>query len=213
MSTILGICLVLVVVLFSADTIIEKKIRSQFLELSPVLQIKFSRVKSRLFSSSVSFDSLQISFTPYANQEQHVFVFRNVSLQGVSFLKFLFHKKLVAKNLVLADGDIRLSQYLLEKKDSVQMQMVKELKLPFKNLSIDRVQLRQSKIFLQSAQVELLAQGNASLRGVAIDKPGDKPVFSGFDVDLSDIDYPASDFTVRIRRLRLSSANKTMAIN
>lgn len=216
LAIIAGICLVFVIALLSADAIIEKKTRSQFSELSPALQIKFSRVRSRIFSSSVSFDSLQISFIPYADhkEEQHVFLFRNVSLQGIHFLSFLLHKKLVAKDLVLGGGDIRLSRSLIESKDSVQMQLLRQLKWPFRTLSIARIQLAQSKIFLQSAHMDtLLAQGNASLRGVAIDKPGDKPVLSRFDVDISDINYPSDDLRIRIGRLRLNSTSKTLAIN
>ena len=213
---IVGICLVFVGGLFSADTIIEKKIRSQFSEVSPALQIKFSRVKSRIFSSSVSFDSLQISFTPYADhkEEKHEFLFKKVSLQGVRYLSLLLHKKLVASDLMLAGGDIRISQSLLDKRDSVQTQMIRIIKWPFRNLSIVRIQLRQSNFFLQAAHKgELLARGNASLRDVTIDKPGSRPVFSGFDIDLSDVDYPSVDFRVRIRRVQLSSVSKSLAID
>jgi len=213
---IVGICLAFIVALFSADTIIEKKIGSQFSNISPALQIRFSRVRSHVFSSSVTFDSLQINFIPYANhqEEQHVFRFKNVSLQGVRFLSFLFHKKLVATDLVLAGGDICISQSLLEKRDSAQTEMIRQLSWPFRNLSLGRIQLRQSNFFLRAAhQDELLAQGKGSLRDVAIDKPGNTPVFSGFDIDLSDVDYPSADFRVQILRVQLSSTSKSLAIN
>jgi hypothetical protein len=213
---IVGICLVFILALFSADTIIEKKIRSQLSEISPALQLKFSRVKSRIFFSTVSFDSVQLSFTPYADhkEERHVVVFKNVSLQGIHFLSFLLHKKLVAKDLVLGGGDFQLNRSLLERRDSIQIQMIRELKWPFTSLSIDRIQLRQSTFFLRSAQADrLLARGSASLRGIDVDKPGNKPVFSGFGLDLSDIDYPSADFRVRIRRLQLNSDSKSLAID
>jgi hypothetical protein len=212
---ILGVCLVFVIALLSADAIIEKKIKSQFSTLSPALQIKFSRVRSRIFSSSVSFDGLQIDFTPNADhKEEHNFLFKNASVQGIRFLNFLFHKKFVAKDLVLADGDIRFSRALLEASDSAQMQIIRDLKWPFRSLSIDRIQLKQTKFSLRSADMDkLLAQGNASFSGVAIDKPGSRPVFSGFDIDLSDIDYPSADFRVTIRRLQLNSTSKSLAIN
>ncbi|TMI81943.1 MAG: hypothetical protein E6H10_10535 [Bacteroidetes bacterium] len=213
---IVGICLIIIAALFSVDAIIEKKIRSQLSELSPALQIKFSRVRSRIFSSSVSFDSLQISFTPYGDhkEEQHAFLFTKVSLQGIHFLNLLFHKKLVAKDLLLAGGSIHLSRSLLEARDSAQMEMIREMKSPFRNLAIDRIQLRQSNIFLHSARDdELLARGDVSLRGVAVDKPGTRPVFSGLDVNLSDINYASSDFIIGIRRFELSSSGKTLTIN
>src|SRR5262245_12352666 len=115
LAIIAGIILVFIVVLFSADAVIEKKIRNQFSELSPALQINFSRVKSHFFSSSVAFDSLQISFTPYADRkdEQHVFLFTNVSLKGIRFLNFLFHKQLDARDLLLTSGEIQLSRSLI----------------------------------------------------------------------------------------------------
>ena len=215
-AIVIGICVIFIVALFSIDAIIEKKIRSQFGELSPALQIKFSGVRSRIFSSSVSFDSLQISFTPYIDhqEEQHIFLFTKVSLQGIHFLNFLFHKKLVARDLSLTGGDIRLSRSLLDTKDSVQMQAIRGIKWPFRTLSLDRVQLKQSNIFLHSAQDDkLLARGNVSFRGVATDKPGGKPALSALDVDLADIDYPSMDSRIRIRRLQLSSTSKSVKID
>ena len=210
-----GVCLVFIMALFFADTIIEKKISGQFSEFSPTLQIKFSRVRSRLLSSSLSFDSLQISFAPYPEhqEERHILLFKKVSFQGISFLNYLFHKKLVAKDLALAGGDVRFNRSLLQKRDSVQMKMVKALKWPFRALSIDRIQLSQTNFFLQAAHKdELLARGSVTFSAVSIDKPGNRPVFSGFDMDLSNIDYPFSDFTLRIRQLHVSSTSKSLAI-
>jgi hypothetical protein len=215
LAIVVCICLAFVAALFSADAIIEKKIRSQLSELSPA-QIKFSRVRSLIFSSSVSFDSLQITFTPYINhkEEQHTLFFTKASLQGIHFLNFLFHKKLVARDLSLVGGEIRLNPSLLETKDSVQMQALRQVKWPFKNLSIERVQLGQGNILLHSAQNdELLARGHATFRGVAMDKPGGKQALSGFDVDLSDIDYPSHNSRIRIGRLQLSSTSKSLTIN
>src|SRR5712672_1020936 len=109
--------------------IIQKKIRRQLTQLSPAIQVKFSAIHSNFFSSSISFDSLRVSFIPYKNmqQNQHRLLFTKASLKGISVLKILFNKQLVAADLLLENGNIRLDQFLIDKKDSAQSEVLKEI--------------------------------------------------------------------------------------
>src|SRR5260370_29682598 len=96
-------CLIVVTTFFILNGIIQKKIRQQFTQLSSAIQVKFSTIHSDIFSSSVSFDSLGLSFIPYDSrqQNQHRLLFTRASLKGISLFKFLFNKQLVAANLLL----------------------------------------------------------------------------------------------------------------
>src|SRR6478736_976312 len=103
------VCLVLITGYFILNAVIQKKIRQQFKNLSPALVMNFSKVHASIFSSSVSFDSLDINFIPYYNRDEykHHLSFSRVSLNGISFLKFLFGKKLEATELLLRNGSIQ----------------------------------------------------------------------------------------------------------
>src|SRR4030095_5511003 len=107
------VCLVLIAGYFALNAVITKKIEQQVTNLSPFLMIKFSNAHVNIFSSFVSFDSLDINFIPYNSRQQdkHRLQFSSVSLKGISFLKFLFSKKLEATGLLLEDGNIQLDSF------------------------------------------------------------------------------------------------------
>lgn len=178
--------------------------------------MKFSKVKTDLFSSSVSFDNLEIYFTPYPNLQlnQHAIKFPRASLEGISFYQFLFHKKLSAISLVLDDGNMHLDQLLLDKKDSLQGDIIKKMSWPFKKLDIKNVQLRKTVAFLHSSHGDqMLGRGDVNLAGLVIDTPGNKPTFSDFDVRVSDVNYPLSKHRIVISRAVVSSTNETIFID
>ena len=128
------VCLVLVSGYFILNAVIQKKIRQQFTHLSPALVMNYARVHANIFSSSVSFDSFDVNFIPYSTREQnkHHLYFSTVSLNGVSFLRFLFGKKLEATELLLDNGNIQLDSFLLDKKDSAQTDVLSQIKWPLK---------------------------------------------------------------------------------
>ena len=123
------ICIILVAGYFILNSVIQKKIRQQFANLSPALLLKFSNVHVNIFSSSVSFDSLDINFTTYntLQQNKHHLYFPQVSLKGISFLKILLSKKLTANHLFLDEGNIQLDSFLLDKKDSAQSGVLRQI--------------------------------------------------------------------------------------
>jgi len=201
---------------FILNSVIQKKIREQLTNLSPAVQIKFSSVHSNIFSSSVSFDSLAINFIPYNNRQQnrHCLYFSHASLHEVSFLKFLFNKKLVAENFLLDGGNIQLDQFLLDKKDSAQSAVLKEIKWPFKKLFIKNVELKELETFLHSEKNDqLLAAGDIVIGGISVSKPGDRPRFTSIDLSLSDINYPSTGYGVHIRHLEINSSKRVAEVD
>src|SRR6266498_2577882 len=194
-------CLILITGFIIFNAVIRKEIRKQLTNLSPALQIKFASFHTNFLSSSVSFDSLRVNFIPYNNRQQnkHSLYFSHASLKEISFFKFLFNKKLVADYFLLEEGNIQLDQFLLDKKDSAQAQVFKEIDWPFKKLFINNIELKKVRAFLHSEKNDqLLATGDIVIGGISVNKPGDRPEFTSIDLRLSDINYPLPEYGVHI---------------
>jgi hypothetical protein len=207
---------ILVTAFIILNSLIQKKIRQQLTNLSPALQVKFASIHTNFFSSSVSFDSLEINFIPYNSlqQNRHSLYFPHASLRQISFLKFLFNKKLVAENFLLEEGNIQLDQFLLEKRDSLQSIVLKRIEWPFKKLFIRNVELKRVKAFLHSDKKDqLLTTGDIMIGGISVNKPGDSPIFTSIDLRLSDIDYPLSGYRFHIRQLAINSNRKIVEVD
>jgi hypothetical protein len=206
------VCLVLITGYFILNAVIQKEIRQQLTNLSPALVMNFSKVHANIFSSSVSIDSFDINFIPYHNRNQykHHLYFSTVSLKGISFLKFLFGKKLEVTELLLDNGNIRLDSFLLDKKDSAQSNVLNHVKWPFKKLHIRNVKLKKMQVILHSESNDhLLTKGDIALSGVYVSKPGDVPVFNNIGVHLSDLDYASHNYRIRATQLIVNSNSKT----
>jgi hypothetical protein len=215
-AVVLALCAFLVGGYFIVDSVIKKKIAHQFASLSPATTVKYSKIETDLFSSSVSFNNLEIDFAPYTNLQlnRHTIKFSRAALKGISFYQFLFHKKLWATNLILEDGTLDLDQLLLDKKDSLQADVIREIRWPFKKLNIKNVELRKTVAYLHSAQRnEMLGRGDVSFTGLMIDTPGNRPAFSDFDVRVSNINYPLPKNRIVIGQAVVNSRTKTVSID
>jgi hypothetical protein len=206
-------CLVLITGYFILNAVIQKKIRQQFTNLSPALVINFSKVHANILSSSVSFDSFDVNFIPYniRKQHRHHLYFSTLSLSGISFLKFLFNKKLEVTQLLLDNGSIELDSFLLDKKDSAQTKVFDQANWPFKRLYIRNVELKKMQVVLHSESNDhLLTKGDIALGGVSMNKPGDVPVFNNIGIHLSDLDYASHGNSIRLSQLIVNSNSKTL---
>jgi len=211
-----AICVTLVAGYFIVNFVIQKKIRQQFNDLPPALQIKFSRVHIKLFSSSVLFDSLSIHFAPYNSrpQNEHQLYFPEVSIKGISFFSFLFSKNLKTSTILLKDGNVQLDQFLLDKKDSAQASILQEIKLPFKKLFARDLILTNITSYLHSDHDDQgLAKGDIVVGGFSVDAPGAAPVFKTIDVHISGINYPYHENIIQIPHLVINSRREIMEID
>jgi hypothetical protein len=210
--------LVVIAVFFILKSVIQKKIRQELTSLSPAMQVKFSSIHINLFSSSVSLDSLDVSFIPYANRREnkHVLHFSQVSLKGISFLKFLFSKNLSVNNFILDEGNIQLDQFLLDKKDSAQAKIFTEIKWPFKKLFINNIELKNATTFLHSSRADqLLAKGDLAIGQVKMNSDDSIFHFAAIDCSLSGISYaiPHSNDSIHIQKLIMNSRRETLQID
>lgn len=211
-----AICVALVAGYFILNFVIQKKIRQEFNDLPPTLQIKFSKVHINLFSSSVSFDSLSVQFAPYNSrpQNKHQLYFPGVSIKGISFLSFLFSKNLKASTILLKDGNIQLDEFLLDKKDSAQASIFQDIKLPFKKLFARDLIMTNLNSYLHSDHDDRgLAKGDIVIGGFSVDTPGTAPAFKTIDVRISGINYPHHDFIIQIPHLVINSRREIMEID
>jgi hypothetical protein len=209
-------CLVLLAGYFILNAVIQKKIRQQFTDISPYLAIKLAKIHANILSSTVSFDGLDIDFIPYngMKQDKHHLHFSTVSLNGISFLKFLFNKKLEATDLLLDNGNVQLDSFLLAKKDSAQSQVFNEIKWPFKKLYIHNVELKNAEIFLHSEnEQQQIATVNTMVKDVSINKPGERPSFDAIDLHLSGLNYQLPDYKIQLPELKINSKRKTLELD
>ena len=206
------VCLVLITGYFILNAVIRKQIRQQFSNLSPSLTINFSDTHVNLLSSFVSFDSLDIHFIPYNNrQDEHHYYFSTVSLNGISFLKFLFGRKLEVTNLLLDNGNLQLDSFLLDKKDSAQSKILNEIKWPFKKLYVGNMELKNARVLLHSENSDRQIAGvNMRCKGVSISKPGKKPSIDDIDLRLSGINYRSPGYVIRVPEVTISSNKKIL---
>ena len=209
-------CILIIAGFFTLNSVIKNRISYQLTHLSPQLQIKFSNIHTRFFSSSVSFDSLAVNFIPYNYRRQngHHLYFQRAILKGISFSNFVFHKNLTVENLIVHDASIRLDKYLLDQKDSLQSTILKRIEFPFRQLSINNLQLRGVKIFLRSNnEDELLATGDIAIGGIVSGSMNERPTFATVDLRLSNISYPLRGYKFHIQQLAIDSKKKLAVID
>jgi hypothetical protein len=210
------VCLAVLAGYFILNAVIQKKIRQQFTDLSPFMAIKFSKLNADIFSSSVSFDSFDINFIPYGNREdnQHHLSFSSVSLSGISFLKFLFTKKLEATKLLVDNGNIELDSFLLAKKDSAQSKIINEINWPFKKLYIANIAVKNTELSMHSENGrQKIAKADVAFKRVAINKPGEQPSFDDIDLRLTDLNYQSPAYMIRLPRLAINSSRKVLELD
>src|SRR6185295_8980832 len=204
------VCVILVAAYFILNAVIQRKISQQLTDLSPSLVIRFSKVHANIFSSSVSFDSLGVNFIPYNDRQEnrHCLYFSTVSVNGISFLKFLFSKKLEATDILLDNGNIQLDSFLLVKRDSAQSKTLSEIKWPFKKFYARNIELKNTEIFLHSENSDQrLVKADAGFKGVSISSPGEKPSFDDIAFQLSDLNYQSPEYRVKATKLAVNSSD------
>ena len=206
------VCLVLITGYFILNAVIRRQIGQQLINLSPSLTINFSDTHVNLLSSFVSFDSLDIQFVPYNNrQDKHHLYFSTVSLNGISFLKILFGRKLEVTNLLVDNGNLQLDSFLLDKKDSAQSKILNEIKWPFKKFYVGNMELKNARVLLHSENSDQqIARVNMRCKGISIGKPGEKPSIDDIDLRLSDITYRSPGYVIRVPELTINSSKKIL---
>jgi len=132
------------------NKVVENKVRENLEQLSPFAKIVFSSIHTNLFASSLSINDLliQLKRDTADPQHQHLFNFSKAEFTGFDFFKVMFHKKLSINKLRLEKGEIKLDEVILNKKDSIQYDFLS--RIPFENISINHLEIAESKVWLHS---------------------------------------------------------------
>lgn len=214
-----GILVILVIANVALNRIIQHKVSETLQQLPPGVKVNFTAIKSNLFTSTLSLDSVSIDYTPDSSQRQHQHTLRfpAVELTGISFLKMLFHRTLSINNMKLSNGDVNLDEFLLKKKDSLQKHLFDHAS--FNSISVNHFSLTDLRLWEHTDQdKKLLLKGNIDIDAIHIDnlqQPLTAENFGAIKSSLSDINYPLPNayHTLMIKKLTIDSRQQTLQID
>ena len=203
-------------------SVIEKKMGQALNHLSPKIHADYASIHANLFKSSAFINDLHIDFIPYSNtpQYRHSLHFNNLTLTGINLFKVIFNSTLSIKNVSFNKAEIKLDPFLLDKKDSAQA-ITDSLHLPFKNLAIANLGLRDLNVWLHAPPADrLLLRGNIALQGAEINLTNNSGAssivrFKSVEGLLSDIDYAMRHhhYTIRVKKLMLNSNKQQLLLD
>jgi len=220
---IIGVVFIIFIIYVILGSVIQNKIAKSLHDLAPGIQSSYSAIHVNLLASSVTVDSLQLIFIPDSalQQHRHSIYFQQASLSGIDFLKVIFSQQLFISNVNLEKAQIKLDQYLLDKKDSAQQAILKNLRVPFKNITIKNLTLSEAAVWLGADSTDQpLLTGNISLYDQEVFASNitslmDSSHLGGFDCSLSDIHYsiPGRYHTIHIKKLAINSKKEILQMD
>ncbi|MBC9934143.1 DUF748 domain-containing protein [Chitinophaga qingshengii] len=203
----LGLLLTLFIANIIINGIIQHKISEKLQHLSPHVKVSFSSLHSNLFASSLKLNNLTVNYTPNNNQHQHTLRFTRVTLDGINFIMILFRQTLSVKNFILSDGEVNLDSFLLNKRDTILTDLVRQAS--FKRISVSQFEAFHLRI---SEDNKPLLKGNIALDDIDINDVTQALTtenfhFGAIKSKLSDIHYtlPNAGYTLMIKQLILDS--------
>ena len=197
--TIAGLILLIIVAYFVSEPLIEKKINNELKKLEPELAVSYSSVHLELFDAAVRFDNLDIRFIPDPQDtgHRHTVHFQQVRLSGIHFFSLIKGRNFEAEKLSLGPSNIAIDRVLLDKNKSLPAELLSRLDLSFRQISIGRIELEESKISVDSAkQNQLRMKSEAALNELEIDHIKDS--FSVKNVHFKSIKGMLTDISIPI---------------
>src|SRR5688572_23812095 len=216
-----GIILIFFTGFFISNLIIRNRIR-QITEISPAIEIKYSSLHSNLFTGTVSLDDLDIHFIPYPAmpEKKHSLHIPRAYLKGINIFNFIFNKKLSVNQVLFEKVNLLLDTFLIAKKDSAQVQIFKQAKLPYKASVIKLLQLKEIDAhFYTDPSGASLITGDIAIHGLQISNPGSGRgkhlQFAAMACNLNNLDFTLPDSTahLRIEKLVMNSEKGVMEID
>ncbi len=126
---------------------IEKKLAVALNQFQPYIKAGFSKAHVNFFAASIQLDSLYVLYNPELKpQHVHEINFPKVLISDISFLKLVLHKNFSAGLFRLNGGNIKLDEYLLNKKDSLPDSIFNKVEVPFKNIFFNAFEMKNITI-------------------------------------------------------------------
>ncbi len=203
------------------NKVVENKVRENLEQLSPFAKIVFSSIHTNLFASSLSINDLliQLKRDTADQQHQHLFNFSKAEFTGFDFFKVMFHKKLSINKLRLEKGEIKLDEVILNKKDSIQYDFLS--RIPFENISINHLEIAESKVWLHSDRGnKLMLKGNINIDKININNLNKSSFsnnfhFAAIECNVTEINYsiPGTYHALQIKKLVIDSKKAMLRID
>jgi hypothetical protein len=196
------------------NRIIQNTIKEKLSQLSPVATVSYSAIKANFFAATLSISDLTIQLQPnrYDSIHHHQLRFSTCAITGISFLQAVLHKKLSIQKLQLNNGEIRLDPALFDSTHLLQKEL--SARMPFKNISINQVQLAAGSIWL-TANGENKLLGNVKVDLDRIRATTDSFQLGAVQCTAQDINYALPDTThsLHIHQFILDSKQQIIQID
>ena len=218
---VVGILLILLVAgNFIVKSAVEKKLRASLQQLQPYVQAGFSEAHINLFAASVRLDSVYIQYDPeLKHQHMYRLQFSSAALSDIHFLELILHKNFSAGLLALNNTDIQLDQYLLNHNSTLPDSFLERIKLPFKNISLNNIEIKNAKFSQRNnTKLSTICSGSILVKDVfipAIDAAFTKDSirFGNVVCDLKDIRYQLPDYSVQLKKFHLNSRDSVIELD
>jgi len=216
-----GISIILLITYPLLNKVVENNVKAKLKQLAPFAIVRYSSIHADLFSSWISINDLSIKFQPDTTDSHchHIFNFSKADLTGISFFDAILNKHLSINKLKLNKGAIELDQFLLNKKDSLQYDLLS--RMPFKNVSIDHFETSEINVCAHSDQGNKLElQGTINISNLQIINPLQSPSakttsFHAIQCHVTNLDYKiaSSHQTLQIKHLSMDSRKGFLGID
>lgn len=216
-------CLFLVslLVYLLLNKIIERQVEKKLEQLSPLVQVYFSNIKTNVFTSSISILdlSIKIKIDISDSTHQHIIHFSRADLSGIDFFDALFNNKLSVNHLQLSKGEIDLNEFLLNKVNSSGEDLL--INIPFKCGIIRNFAINETNVWrCSSVKKELLFKGVIQIKDLEIGHSNSASFAKRFHFvsalcRISEVSYPLPAFNekLRIKQLTLDSRQGILRID
>ncbi len=201
------------------NKIVQKQIQQKMQQFLPQTRITFSSTNAHLFPLSFSVKDLIIRFSPDNSNHQHLFYFPSVEFSDINFISLIFSKKFLVNRLSIGKGTIKLDSLLINKNDFQQKNSFPQI--PFKNISIQYVDLAETQFWLKSDfENRLLLKGSIAIDKINIGNLN--KAFSEYSFRfgtiksiLTEINYSIPDayHTLQIKKLLIDSKKDILQID
>jgi len=163
-----GILIVVLAFYFILNAIVNKKIIAAIKQLPENVSLTYASLSTSILNSSIEIKEPVVIYHSLKNEKhQHQLSFKNISITGIHFLKFMTSKKLIIRSIDLDQGKIMLDQYLLDKQEEF-----KGPDAPFESLEIGELKLSETNASIHNNDMENMSlQGNLTIESIKIDSP------------------------------------------
>lgn len=222
---IVAVVAILIVAIITGNAIvknvIEKKLTASLKQFQPYIHAGFSKAHINLFTASIQLDSLYVLYNPELKpNHMHKIKLPTALITDISFFKLVMHKKVNAGLFKLNDAEVQLDKYLLDKNDELPDTVFDNIKLPFKNILFNNVEIKNINITQKDGdRINTLCTASIVLNDLQL--PVIDSMFSEDSIhfinvlcEVNDFSYPLKNYyTLKLKKFYLSSKDSVLQMD